>query len=296
MRSKWRSGQFGVELVEDSSEFIPRKYTAKVIDLRKHGILYVPVIGLTSFNRYESPSPWHVHHNCIELILCTSGTCLYESEGKSYRLKPGLMFVSREDERHRQLDCPKGYAMQYLHFSAVPNPMIKWFEKKLRELPRMFACDRKMTRQFGKIFCLAESERPAEELKIRLQIEVLVLLMAILDSANTSARKSTSDSVDEIAKRMNENPTGNYPLEDLAAECGMSKASFISVFKAAHGNTPHAFLLFSRIEMAKNLLRNGFAMSEIVDRVGFSSTRVLARTFKNFVGVTPSEWQKRKGT
>jgi len=294
MKRKWHKGQYGVESLDVESEFVPRQYRSKVVGLRQFGVPYVPVVGMSSFQKYEEPSSWHVHAGCVEFILCTAGTCVYESGESRFRLKPGMMFVSREDEGHRQLDCPKGFSMMFLHFQCTSGRHIRWFDERFRAIPRLFACSRSVAVRFTNIFTLAESRRQGDDLQIRLLVEVQSLLLAILDSAVTNVKRAVPDFVDVVARRMKECPMHNYSLDELAVEGGMSKTTFITLFKASLGNSPHSYLLGCRVEAAKRLLRKGVAVKDVAERLGFSSARVLSRTFKNFEGVPPAEWLARR--
>ncbi len=253
----------------------------------------MPVIGQVSFRVHEEPAPWHVHQGCIEFVLCTAGTCVYESAGRRYRLKPGMMFVSRADDEHRQLDCPKGFSMTYLHFRPSAGASVKWFEEEFKALPRLFACSPSVASRFGAIFAHAESQRSAVERKVRLQVETQALFLAILDSAAVRMKKPVSGFVDVVTQRMRADPSKSYPLDELAAAGGLSKASFISQFKAALGNSPHSFLLLCRVEASKGLLKKRVPVKDVSEMLGFSSPRVFLRTFKNFEGLTPSDWLKR---
>ena len=293
MKRKWHKGRYGVESLDAASEFVPRKYKSRIIDLRRLGVPYVPVIGQASFRVQEEPSPWHVHRGCVEFVLCTAGTCVYESAGRRYRLKPGMMFVSRAEDEHRQLDCPKGFSRMHLHFQPSAGASVKWFEEEFKALPRLFACSPSVASRFGAIFAHAESQRSAVERKVRLQVETQALFLAILDSAAVQAKRTVSGFVDVVARRMRGNPSGSYPLDELASEGGLSKASFISQFKAALGNSPHSYLLFCRVEASKRLLKKRVPFKDVADMLGFSSPRVFSRTFKNFEGLTPSDWLKR---
>ena len=295
MKRKWYKGQYGVEALTPAAEFLPTKYRANIYDLRKFGVPTIPVIGQTSYRRaLDEPAKWHVHEGCIEFVYCAAGACEYESKGRRYQLKPGMMFVSRADEEHRQLNRPKGYANLYLLFKPVANRTSRWFESAMMKLPRLLVCNRSMPLRFGRIFDLIEGDRPKQELKLRLQTEVRALLFDILDSAALSVKKTCPGTLDEIASKMRQNPERDYPLDDLVAESGMSRASFMSLFKAAYGYSPHAYHLFCRVEAAKIQLRKGLTEKEVADRLGFATTQNLARAFVNFVGLRPRQWMAKR--
>ena len=207
---------------------------------------------------------------------------------------PGMMFVSRADEEHRQIDCPKGYATFYLHFRPTASRLSGWFAAEFAKMPRLFRCRSSVPLRFGKIMTLAESKRPKTELRIRLQTEVQSLLLEILDSKGGSAGKTVPDVFTKAAERMRLHPERDYALDDLVSEANVSKASYIAMFKAVNGFTPHAYLLSCRVEAAKRLLEKGLSVKEVADQLSFPTPQLFSRTFRHFAGRTPSKWSRRK--
>lgn len=294
VKHKWHKGQYGVEELGSSSEFVPRSYPVRAFDLRRYGLPSIPVVGQTSRRQVDRPSPWHVHKNCIEFVYCAAGGCEYESGGKTFHLMPGMMFVSRADEEHRQINCPKGYATFYLHFKPTASRQSRWLASEFAKLPRLFRCRRSVPLHFGKVMMLAESGHPNTELSIRLQAEVQSLLLEILDSRGCSAKKTLPDVFEKVAERMRLHPERDYALDDLVFEAKVSKASYIAMFKAVNGFTPHAYLLSCRVEAAKTLLGKGLPVKEVADWLSFPTPQHFSRTFSHFAGLTPARWQRRK--
>jgi AraC-like DNA-binding protein len=83
-------------------------------------------------------------------------------------------------------------------------------------------------------------------------------------------------------------------LELLAAVAGLSKFHFQRLFKATYGLTPAAYVSERRVERAQDLLRaTGLTVTEVCHAVGFSSLGSFSSRFREIVGETPSEFQKR---
>lgn len=79
-------------------------------------------------------------------------------------------------------------------------------------------------------------------------------------------------------------------LEDLAAQAGLSRFHLLRVFKAAAGQTPHAYHLCRRVDAARGLLRGGLPIAEAAQRTGFHDQSHFTRTFKRYVGLTPGRY------
>ncbi len=83
-------------------------------------------------------------------------------------------------------------------------------------------------------------------------------------------------------------------MSELADELGMSRSHFTTVFTAAVGEPPYAYLTRYRISKAQELLRNtDLAVTEIGYAVGFSSIERFSQMFKKYVGCSPLNYAKK---
>ena len=80
----------------------------------------------------------------------------------------------------------------------------------------------------------------------------------------------------------------------LARAALMSTAHFSRQFRAAYGETPHAYLMTRRIERAKALLRLGeLSVTDVCVAVGFSSLGSFSARFAELVGEPPTAYRAR---
>lgn len=78
-------------------------------------------------------------------------------------------------------------------------------------------------------------------------------------------------------------------LEDLARVAGISRFHFARQFRLRTGESPMGYLLRSRIERAKPMLRaTNTKVSEIAATLGFADQSHFTRTFKRLVGMSPT--------
>ncbi|HET6153011.1 MAG TPA: AraC family transcriptional regulator [Marmoricola sp.] len=83
-------------------------------------------------------------------------------------------------------------------------------------------------------------------------------------------------------------------LETLAALAGISKYHFQRLFTATYGMSPAAYLSERRVERSQDLLRaTNLTVTEVCHAVGFSSLGSFSSRFRELVGVSPSEFQRR---
>jgi AraC-like DNA-binding protein len=84
----------------------------------------------------------------------------------------------------------------------------------------------------------------------------------------------------------------DVPLAELAAVAQTSLAHFVRLFRQATGQTPHQYVIMSRIERAKRLLtETEWPLIEIGHRVGFTDQSYFTAVFRKHVGTTPKGYR-----
>jgi AraC family transcriptional regulator len=85
----------------------------------------------------------------------------------------------------------------------------------------------------------------------------------------------------------------NLDLSTLAAESGYSRTHFLRTFRAAMGYTPHQWLMRLRIEAARMMMRDKLrSLIDIALACGFSNHAHFSNTFRQLVGVPPSQYRR----
>ena len=83
-------------------------------------------------------------------------------------------------------------------------------------------------------------------------------------------------------------------LDALARTAGISKYHFHRLFRAAYQRTPAVYLSERRVERAQDLLRSAnLTVTEVCHAVGFSSLGSFSSRFRQIVGESPSDFQRR---
>ena len=283
--------------MEISEAFEKRPYRQCTEGLEVDGIPWLPLVGRNSYMRTMEPTPWHTHNGCIEVVYCRHGTCEYESRGKTYRLKPGRIFVSRPNESHRMMSNPKGLATYYLLFKIPEKKLnglfgdeVHFIERKLRKVPRLFDGGPRAGSHFVRLFRLiGQPFADRSERRLRILNTCLSLILSILDASENPMSDGGSARVQALAEEMRAHPERDYPIEALATKIGFSPSSLLGGFKAATGYSPHAYLVKCRIDRAKELLREG-SVTEVAGALGFPSPQHFATQFRNATGMSPREW------
>ena len=81
-------------------------------------------------------------------------------------------------------------------------------------------------------------------------------------------------------------------VDDLARAAGLSRAHFSREFRAAFGESPHAYLLTRRMERAAALLRTtDRSIADICFSVGLKSIGSFTTSFTRTYGVSPTAYR-----
>jgi AraC family transcriptional regulator len=84
-------------------------------------------------------------------------------------------------------------------------------------------------------------------------------------------------------------------LDEMARAVGLSAGHFSEVFRNTTGETPHQYILRSRIERAKEMLCSS-GKSRVLDvaiACGFKNQQHFARVFRQLCGASPTEYRYR---
>jgi AraC-like DNA-binding protein len=81
-------------------------------------------------------------------------------------------------------------------------------------------------------------------------------------------------------------------VDDLARAAGLSRAHFSREFRAAFGESPHAYLLTRRMERAAALLRTtDRSIADVCFSVGLKSIGSFTTSFTRTYGVSPTAYR-----
>ena len=80
---------------------------------------------------------------------------------------------------------------------------------------------------------------------------------------------------------------------DLCALLQRSEPHFSRYFKRSFGESPHAFIVLRRVELAAQyMLTTDASLSDIALRCGFSDQAHLSKHFRHATGQSPAAWRR----
>lgn len=99
--------------------------------------------------------------------------------------------------------------------------------------------------------------------------------------------------IDDVCELIRQTPEKWYRIEELAAHMYMTPDHFIRVFRQSVGVTPGEFMIQSRIEAARNLLRfTNHNIARIADMLGYRDVYFFSKQFRQRAGLSPSNYRR----
>lgn len=144
-----------------------------------------------------------------------------------------------------------------------------------------------------KIYQSFKSARHIRHLLVERTDEKTVILGSREMGEDTS--EETSPVVSKAKLFMSQNYNNpNLMLQDVAKNVNMSNSRFSTVFSQETGQTFTEYLMFLRLNKAKELLRQTNTRStQIASEVGYNDSHYFSYIFKKNFGLTPSEYRAK---
>lgn len=128
------------------------------------------------------------------------------------------------------------------------------------------------------------------------EVVVLQLLRWLLDHPNEAGIQPgliTGLSDPRLARvlvALHDAPGQAWTLERMADCAGMSRTTFATTFKEVLGQTPADYLADWRMALAQTRLREGRAIKQLAQELGYANPSALTRAFTARLGQSPRDW------
>jgi len=117
---------------------------------------------------------------------------------------------------------------------------------------------------------------------------------AVTGKRNTAAIESVHSPIDRAIASIDQNYYKELDLALLSQLVSMNSSYFSSQFKKKTGLSFSTYLQNVRLEKAKNmLLHSDQKLHEISAAIGIGNVKYFCRLFKNYTGVTPTEYKRQ---
>lgn len=237
------------------------------------------------------------------VLAVLSGSLRWRTAVTEDTLETNEAILLNPNERVSFVSATKGATAEMAIVSLDPSLLLdaalrhnfvsREVEIKLRSVS--VADDRRIARLSAEIRDELLNDEPGQATYINALVEQLVIHLlrehAVL-RANSALELSRVGLIDRRIRRaielMHAHLERDLPLEDLAAAACLSSFHFARLFKKLTGTAPHAYLSLIRTAEAERLLAiTDLSVTEISQRVGYSSSSHFAKAFRHATGLSP---------
>lgn len=103
--------------------------------------------------------------------------------------------------------------------------------------------------------------------------------------------EKTNIEIQSVCDYLENNYAEHIALDELSTIAGMNKYSLLRNFTKLKGITPYRYLENIRVNKAKKLLEKGVELIDAAIQTGFVDQSHFTNFFKNFIGLTPKQYQ-----
>lgn len=250
-------------------------------------------------------------HDFWELVYADKGGVTAMAGDVVYDMKQGQMLFHRPNEFHK-LSANGTVAPNVVIVSFVStSPAMAFFEHRelfatqrqrellsqiVREARQAFSCPLGDP-HLPQMTCADDAPFGAQQM---IQLSLEALLIDIVRTGTTVERPRVTSSVkqradheltDRVIAYMDEHLCDNLSFATICLFSAQSATNLKTIFKAVTGMGVMEYYRHLKIERAKQLLREGSGnITQIADRLGYTSVHYFSRHFKQATGMTPREY------
>ena len=246
---------------------------------------------------------WHAE---MEVMHCIEGSITVVTEERTYQMTPGTTLFLCGNEPHsfrtnsaasRLMILKFGYSLLGSRFSQLQS---KCLFSSLENLPEHTRAPllalRDCLLKHGVLWTTRLQD--TDEWFVRGQLFLLANGLQDLPSDERMSetqvsRTSRLDGIYPVLDYVKKHYAEPIDLDAAATMTGYAKTYFCRQFKLITGTSFHRYLNCYRISVACMLLEDGrLSVGQVAEQTGFSSAKLLCRTFKEITGMTTSQYQK----
>lgn len=226
------------------------------------------------------------------LMYIKKGKLRLETEGRVQTAGKGQLILLDCYGRHAY-STDTGWDCLWCHFDGVTAR--HWYQSIVDRVGNVFTIPDSQP-IISKLTAILEIFSSGEVVREPLLSKYLTdILTAVLLYAPSDERTNSYIGIAEkITAYISEHFMENLSVSHLASLAGLSDYHFIRIFKRQTGFTPHEYLLNTRMNMARYLLKNSeLSVKAICFSTGFSGESVFCSAFKRMEGMTPAQYRER---
>lgn len=248
----------------------------------------------------SAPYPVHYHGlNTVEIHYLKDGSGTVLINDNEFNIKKNDIFIVGAFVEHTQLPNPNDPMEKYsIYISFDDSKCNDEAIKSLFKNPTWVGEDKN---NIGRIFDYIYSEALSKKLGYKLVIENAIKILIIDVIRNEQFIVPSNSSISQSDNRRFEiekiflNEFASITLSDMASKLGTSERELQRYIKKTYNKTFMDLKLEARMNYAASrLMYTDISISDLAEKVGYSSTEHFSFAFKQFFGSSPLSYKKNK--
>ena len=245
------------------------------------------------------PMAYH-YHTFHKIIFLLAGRTGYAVEGERYALQPGDFVLVGRGSIHRP-EAEQGVfyermvlyiSPEYLSRISTPDcDLNSCFTRAQSDFRYVYRGDRDerlktLLQQLEQ--SLTDKEFGAGLLRSTLFTQLMLEVCRISIRSRSISASSGDAKIISILQYLNLHLTEPLSIDDLASRFYISKYHMMRRFREETGYTVHSYLSEKRLLLARQLLKDGAAVTDVCEQVGYQDYSTFARAYRRMFGNSPS--------
>jgi len=253
-------------------------------------------------------------HNFWEMVYIDQGEADIGAGKHTYRLVQGMVIFHKPNEFHSiWADRRSGTNIVVISFDT-PSSVMRFFQNKQlvldvqqRKLLSQIVSEAQLC--FGHLLDVSEqtqlitlgSAPLGSQQLIGMYIMQLLIMIIRKQEAIASPQKvrgvrltqeqSAQETIELISRLMRASPDGSVTMEQFCKSSGMGLTALKQCFKKYNDTGIMEYYRLIRLTEARRLLREGrLNVTQIADKLGYSSVHYFSSQFKRVIGLSPSDY------
>ena len=243
-------------------------------------------------------------HNFWEFLILKEGELATCEDDKVYKLTKNQIIFHKPNSFHNLQATSENVKYLVISFNAFGNYIDRFGGKVLNLSDEQMEYVNKISQMLDlegldsrsmKItkFLKIMRDKPALYHRFTKYVELLLISLSENDVSNPKLIDNGETRLYKKAvNTLENNICSSISVEELAKECNVSSAQLKRVFNKYAGIGVHEYFLQIKVLYAKKLLSNGMTVSEVAEKMSFSSQNYFSVVFKRKVGVSPLQYKK----
>lgn len=208
---------------------------------------------------------------------------------REYRIGPGTLFWLAADQRHSYGPDAGGWSERWVLFDG---PAVSVYRRAglmdARSSVASIGEQAPLLRIFAQIRRVCDGEVPHPEVALSALLHQLIVLA---DEVSDQQQDTVATAV---LKALRGNAIADLGIAEHAAMAGLSVAELRVLVRTATGLSPKAYLIRTRINLAKSLLADSsLPVARVAARTGYPDPGYFSRLFSSQVGMSPAVFRER---